>query len=424
MATVLPAMEGKFGSTNYWIVKMPAKELTERLTIPKNLEGWEELSIEERYQREIDYKRVKQQIAPYLVTDDDRFFGAFIVSVLHAEGIEFEPLGNLISRIPNLYKSAGNSFGFLTLEGDEILVPLDGQHRLAALEFAISGRDERHQSIPGLEANTDVAKDDCTVILIKHEAIKSRKIFNKVNRYAKSTSKAENLITADDDVVAVTVRSKVSDEVIPARLINYRSNTLNVKAPEFTTLATLYEATKAFLEDVVSHRIDTQNLPSAQEQKLMGSQAVDFWKVICENIDLFVQALHDPEEAGDDKRRELRKDFVLCKPFTLLVVVHSIINLRRPNPETGARVSLEETCQRINSLDWSGSHPAWKNVLLNGDRILSGRTAAIFASQVLSFWLGEKLTDDAKAQLSTRYANNNNGAVLTAFDEYAHLSVT
>ena len=73
MASVLPAMQGKFGNTEYWIVTMPAKELTERLIIPSEIEGWTEVTLEERYQREINYNRVRNQIAPYLVHDDDRF---------------------------------------------------------------------------------------------------------------------------------------------------------------------------------------------------------------------------------------------------------------------------------------------------------------------------------------------------------------
>jgi len=74
-------MRGKFGTTEYYIVTMPAKELTEKLTVPRDIEGWEDLSLEERYQRDINYNRVKRQIAPYLVEDDDRFFGSFIVSM-------------------------------------------------------------------------------------------------------------------------------------------------------------------------------------------------------------------------------------------------------------------------------------------------------------------------------------------------------
>ena len=199
---------------------MAAKELTERLTIPKKIEGWDDLSIEERYQRDINYNRVRKQIAPYLATDDDRFFGAFIVSMINANGVEFEPLDELLAKVPRMYKKAGSSFGFLHLEGNELLVPLDGQHRLAALEFAITGKDEKQREIDTFEAKVEVASDDCTVILIRHDAVKSRKIFNKVNRYAKRTTKAENLVTADDDVIATIVREDVADSIIPARLVH------------------------------------------------------------------------------------------------------------------------------------------------------------------------------------------------------------
>ena len=411
MATLLPAMEGKFGSTSFWIVTMPAKELTERLTIPKELDGWEEMSIEERYQRDIDYNRVKKQIAPYLASDEDRFFGAFIVSMVNGENVEFEPLGSMVSRIPNLYKTAGNTFGFLTLDGDEILVPLDGQHRLAALEFAISGKDERQQPISGIGANLDVAKDVCTVILIKHDGDKSRKIFNKVNRYAKSTTKGENLITADDDVIAVIAREDIADDIIPARLINYKSNTLSTKSYEFTTLATLYEATKLLLEDLVG-KIDTQNLPSPQQKKPMQDAAVDFWKTLCEKVDLFSQALHDPADSDDDKRRELRNDFVLGRPFAQLSLVHAIIRLRSPNMETGERMSLSEVCTRINGLDWAAKNPIWQDVIMNGERILSGRTAALFAGRVISYWLGEKLTESEEDSLKQRHSELSGGSSL------------
>ena len=265
-------------------------------------------------------------------------FGAFIVSMVNGENVEFEPLGSMVSRIPNLYKTAGNTFGFLTLEGDEILVPLDGQHRLAALEFAISGKDQRQQPISGMAANLDVGKDVCTVILIKHDRDKSRKIFNKVNRYAKATSKGENLITADDDAIAVIVRENISDEIIPARLINYKSNTLPGSSPAFTTLATLYEATKDFLQDLNGAKIDTQNLPSTAQKQVWQDAAVEFWKTLCDKVDLINQALHDPNEAGDDKRRELRNDFLLG------AALHTDVPCERPSSITR---SLGDGCQVV-----------------------------------------------------------------------------
>lgn len=398
MATVLPAMQGTMGSTNFWLVTMPAKELTERLTIPKHIDGWEDLSIEERYQREIDYKRVRRQIAPYLTTDNDRFFGAFIVSVLNADSVDFEPLGAMGWKIPNLYKQASNAFGFLTLAGSEVLVPLDGQHRLAALDFAITGKDESKRPIDDLDANVSVAADDCAVILIKHDAAKSRKIFNKVNRYAKKTTKAEDLITADDDVIAMIVRENIADDVIQARLVNYKSNTLNASAKEFTTLSTLYESTKVLLEDLVG-KIDTQMLPNRATIKTLRDSAVEFWCELCEKIDTFARALHDPNADGDEKRREIRKTYVLGKPIAQFSLAQAVVRMRSED-DTGSRLSLAEVCRRVNTVDWSVDCPLWQGVLMNGDRVVAGRSAARFAGRVVAYLLGENLGEGELASLS------------------------
>ena len=82
MATAVPAFRGSFGITEFYVLTMQAGEFVRSMTIPKELEEWEDLSPEEKFQREINYKRVATHIAPYLAHDEDRFIGAFIVEVL------------------------------------------------------------------------------------------------------------------------------------------------------------------------------------------------------------------------------------------------------------------------------------------------------------------------------------------------------
>ena len=398
-------MRGKFGTTDYWIVTMPAKELTERLIIPKEIEGWADLSIEEQYQREINFNRVKRQIAPYLAQDPDRFFGAFIVAMFHSDDTEFEPLAKIFGdKVPKLYKSAGSAFGFLTLDGSEVLVPLDGQHRVTALKFAMIGKDENQVPIRNLEPRLEIAEDVCTVILIKHDPKKSRKIFNKVNRYAKKTSKTENLITADDDVIAVIVREAIIgvDHAIPDVLVNASSNTLAVKASHFTTLSTLYEATKYLLEDTHG-KIDTENLPAKEVQGIMKREATEFWETVCSEVVHFRDSLHDPSEQGDARRREIRADYLLGKPVAQWALVQAIVKLREENHNTGNRLSLKEACQKVNKLNWSISEPRWQQVLLNGEKVVSGKSAVNFASQVIAYWLGQRLADNEITALKERY---------------------
>jgi len=411
MPTTMPAMRGKFGSTEYFLVTMPAKELTERLVIPKEMPEWSDMSVEERFQREINYKRVKEHIAPYLAADPDRFFGAFIVAVLNTEKINFEPLGDVITNLPNLYRDTAKPFGFVLLSGDELLVPLDGQHRLAALKFAITGKDEKSLEIDGIEPSLDVAKDHCTVILIHHNRTTSRKIFNKVNRYAKSTSKADNLITADDDIAAVIAREEIADKIIHGRLVKRDSgNTLGVKDPEFTTLATIYEGTVDVLQAEFG-KLTTSILPDTPTEKLYRAHAKSFWETILENIELYDKTLHDPSEVGDAIRCEVRKDFVLTKPIIMRALVKSVLRLHNTGAD-GSRISLLEICKRINSVDWSVDNPLWQNVLMKGSKVITGNQASAYASRFMAYILGEKLTPVEIAALQKSY--------ISYFDDPVH----
>ena len=138
-----------------------------------------------------------------------------------------------------LYRVPATNMGFLNLTGGEVLVPLDGQHRLKAIQFAITGRDQTDRPIDDVKPCTELASEDVTIILVAYEPRKARKIFTKVNRYAKTTTTGQNYITDDDDVLAVLTR-EVANGLIGGRLAKFTSNTLRPKDAEFTTLAILY----------------------------------------------------------------------------------------------------------------------------------------------------------------------------------------
>ena len=106
------------------------------------------------------------------------------------------------SRIKALEK-----MGFLTVGGGS-LIALDGQHRLKALKEVVNSGNE----YPGPYLN-DVVNDELCVLFIEHEDfIKTRRIFNKVNRHVKPTSAADNIITSEDDGYSIITRWLVEDE--------------------------------------------------------------------------------------------------------------------------------------------------------------------------------------------------------------------
>jgi len=379
---------------------MKVGEAISKIKIPKDLPGWGELTIEERFQREINYKRVKEHIAKYLAEDKDRFFGALIVDIYNDKGVDFEPLSKVLTKqLPGLYNAAADAFGFLNFTGGELLSPLDGQHRLAALQFATTGKDEQSRDIDNFKQVPELADEDITLILVRHEQKKARKIFNKVNRYAKPTTKSDNLITADDDVVAVLTRELVNSVINP-RIINWESNTLTVKSHCFTTLSTLYDANEFILSDAHGD-IDKSSLPDNPKLQLYRKTINDTWHCLLENIDLFAAQVAIPTEDGDGKRQEIRSDYLLGK----LVAQHSLVRAFVSLVDNRKPTSLKskEASKRFNDLNWKYDCPYWQYVLLNGDKVVSGKTAVAFAGHFIAFMAGEKFTKEELKTLTERY---------------------
>ena len=407
MATTVSAMKGRLGNTDYYMLSMKAQELVKKVTIPKKVKGWDDLSIEERYQREISYHRVRTQIAPYLANDDSRFFGAVIVTAMNfGDVVSFEPLSDVATKgLPGLYRAAAMNMGFLTFTGGEVLVPLDGQHRLKAIEFAISGRDEKGHDIANVTPCNELAMEDITVILVPFEVEKARKIFTKVNRYARATTTGQNIVTEEDDMVAVLTR-EVANDLIGGRLAKFKSNTLRPKDPEFTTLAIIYNCneeivTRSFFE---KGRPDRTRLPEVSQQKLWRLKVHEVWQAVLDGIEVFADALADTSESGDEKRREIRNTNLLGKPVAQECVVKAFVRLTGPP----TNMTAEQACGRLNRLPWSISEEnlqsVWQRVLWSGG--VDGKVVTKnrrLATELIAYLAGEHLSEDAIDELRDDY---------------------
>ena len=399
MAHVVSALRVKFGKIEYFITYMPVNDIVARATFPRDLEGWEDMSIEEKFQREIKLNRVRKDIAPYFATDDTRFSGALVLAIQNHESVEFEPLGNLHDEIPILYRTAAKDMGFLIFSGEEKLIPLDGQHRIKAFEFATNGKDDNEKPILGVKANNELGKDQVAVILIRFEQRIARRIFNKINRYARPTSKADNLITDDDDSMAVITRGLIGGDrgVIPSKLVRISGNTLSGSATEFTTLNTLYEANKLLFPILCAAGQGTPSNMTPEQIETHLDEMREEWSQMFSNIEHWVDALKDPEHSGDQTRREIRDQTLLGKPIGQLSLVGGYV--RRLQDDD--KVDRKTLFRRINAIDWSVDNKMWENVLMNKTgRVMAGRTTVANASKFIAYLLGAELDENARRELS------------------------
>jgi DNA sulfur modification protein DndB len=399
--TQIVVKQGKFGNTTYWITTMKAIDVVNTLKIPAEIEGWTNLSPEERYQRMVNYKRVKDHMAPYLAKSDDRFFGAFIVSIIGAVP-EFEPLENVLPAAPRAYKAALQSLGVLHLDQGQMLVPLDGQHRLAALQFAITGKDEKQKQLDHFQINPAVREDDVTLILIAHDNQKARKIFNKVNQYAKPTSKGDNLIVDDDNIVAVIARELIQDLLPESHLVQLTTNTISSKSGSFTTLSTIYESTLDFLTIACNEgkKIDINELPIKEKSDLFWGEAKSLWELLLTTFNPWKEALTDRSANGTSLRSELRESYVCLKPVIQRAIVSTVAEF-----VYNGKGNVKKAIEKLNQLDWDCENPLWKYAFYsNKGTIISGPTDTNFAIRYIGHLIGagtdpDKLLVDFKERV-------------------------
>ena len=406
MALTLPAMKGRMGTTDYYLIAVKARELTSMVKEPKDMPGWDDEKIEEIYQRRIQYSRVNRQIAPYLAENDTRFFGSVIVAALHFDKkVEFEPMKNMAAvdtrKLSGAEKEAAQSMGVLTIYGGTFMVPLDGQHRLKALEVAMTGMDERGRPLPGFKVNRELADEDVSVLLVPYEVEKARKIFTRVNRYARRPSSSETIITDDDDVCAVLARGVAN--TIGGRLVKYSGTTLSRRSPEFTTLATLHSTVHEVILSRYPHGpIDVAKRPSRDLEQDYEISVAEVWETLLREIDVFRTAIADKTEDGDETRIQIRDETLLGKPAVQDCLVRAYLRLTPPMDESLA-------CARLNAVPWGMTEHnlehVWQNLLWSGGK-KGGKVITknrIIGARVIAYLAGEELDDEQERQLLDEY---------------------
>ena len=396
MAIVSPALRGKMGNTEYFLSKMVVREFIQGVSPAEAYkEWWKDLPPHERMQRDANLKRVKDQIAPYLANSPDRFFGSIIVLVYDGELIFESLVKDFKMNLPRAYKSKAEDIGFITIDGGKLLV-LDGQHRWYGLKSVMQGEVEGTES-------EKIANDEVSVIFINHESDeKTRRIFNKVNRYAKSTSRGDNILTSEDDGFAIVTRRLVYDEDAPfysdvklseEGLVSWRNNTLSARSGSFTTLSALYEMTQTVLKKEERFREfsekDTINRPSAEKLTEAGNIVNNFWNTLFSKFIPF-KDVKDKEsgETVSDMRKESHKYSLLFKPAGQIAFIEGLVGAMKKST-----LSLDKLIERANTLNWSMNDPHWVNIIVNLNKsIIASPDARERAASLTTYLLiGDKM---------------------------------
>ena len=289
------------GTTEYYLAKMPAGELVDSVGLAAEMPEWDGMTADEKMQREPDLNRVVNEIVPYYVSDEDRFFSSIVVDVYSGfSNLVYEPATNIINNLPVAYQLPLKDVGFLTLQGNERLIALDGQHRILAIKLAIKGKvaipanllkqKKMTQQMTALTPHPELAGEEISVIFVEHrDNLKIRKIFNKINKYARQTGRGDNIVTSDDDIFAIISRrlfgeGEILEAVEDTELVNWKSNTLSERSKQLTTISALYTSAETILRDF---GYSAKMLPSQDEIEGAFEIVREFWQELLEGLSTY-----------------------------------------------------------------------------------------------------------------------------------------
>ena len=123
----IPAIRGCIGKLVYYTATFTFKQIAERVK-PVNNELHNSKSLSEQLQRALtdNHKSIKD----YILTQKEHFFNALVLAVYDGD-----PTWNELE-----LEFQGNSYysmGFLRLNGQEQIFPVDGQHRVEGIKEAL-----------------------------------------------------------------------------------------------------------------------------------------------------------------------------------------------------------------------------------------------------------------------------------------------
>ncbi len=427
-----PALRSQMGEWNYYVVKMNARELADNVQLASTVYDENifdksiQRTLDEEMQRTLRETSVYKEIVEYLKRQPYRFFSSIVVAALEGNPM-FYPIE--ITEDPQFVifredQRINDAFGLLKFDGTQKYYALDGQYQLSAIKTLLDQTNPLSDGSP-----EDFESDEFSVIVVVPSQSDSnatfmqkyRRLFTNLNRYAKKTDNATNIMMDEDDTFAILTRKLITNNAFfkspelqeeRSTRIKTKSKNLSVNDSHFTSLEALYEMNITLLR---SHQRETMGWgPSnaeGEDEKLfkrfrppeeyiekLYNELEMYWNTLLAEIpDLHnvptQMRVHDLVE-DDDNGEET--DHLLFWPIgqqMLAEIVRTSLDKRLPDPENPTPDAVGEALIGLNQLEWKLHQAPWKHFLLvrnakgNWTMRSEQRTQAVRCGQIIQQWI-------------------------------------
>jgi len=360
MSTVFfPSIRGTVGDWVYYTSVMPIKELADRVDFVRDVHKSKTLS--EYLQRGIDPKRTKK-ISDYLAKTDERFFNSLVLAVYKNQP-EWYPAAVESSEVEA--NSIQGDVGLLKFDGEEMIIPIDGQHRLAGIKKLLERYEddeiEENDSFPFM-------KDVIPVIFIAHREksektmLRTRRLFTTLNKYAVKVNRFEIISLDEDDPMAITTRWLVEhDERFGEGRIKFKGGSnINLDDGCLTSVENLYDVLTILFTRIIQKvrpsTLTTGPRPSKADLLWYRKSALEFFDCI-EGSYSQIASYFNADNFEEYAQKERKEGHVLFRPIGLKLFANLIAKYDD--------LSIEERFDRIKKVPVYMKAPPYHGLLIS-----------------------------------------------------------
>ena len=392
MMKLYPALRSQMGSWNNYIVKMSARELSESVKYAS--EVYEDCTLNQATRRIMNDGPVKKAIAEYLKRQPDRFLSSIVVAAIEGNPM-FYPLEIVDDSQLAMFQDDGclnESLGVLKFDGTQQYYALDGQHRLSAIKALLDRTDPLSDGAP-----EDFENDEYSVIIIvpgqkdPDFMQKYRRLFSNLNRHAKPTDQATNIIMDEDDTFAILTRRLLTEHDFfkwagrqseSQRVKTRKGKNLKSTDPYFTSLEALYEINIELLSSVQrkpkgwgpisAEGTDLKSFkrfrPSEDYIEQLYAELTMYWEALLAVIpDLHKAPRLMRVHEMDGMEGEAKTDHLLFWPIgqqMLAEIARDLLDNRLQNPATPNLNAVKSALQGLGRLEWRLHQVPWRYLFL------------------------------------------------------------
>lgn len=351
-----PAIKGMMGEWAYYVSTMSYAQIEHYVKKPDEIYISKKLS--DMIQRKLSNRY--QDILNYLKAEPERFFNSIVLAVYKGEtkwhSYEFNEKDNVFRTV-----------GLLEFDGDELIFPIDGQHRVEAIKKMVNdGTYEDDEEVP--------------VIYISHDPDnleRTRRLFTTLNRYAKPVGDSDIIALDEDDIVAIATRYQVEKfELLKDKIKCKTEENMDNDNSEYLSIVTLYKCNELLLKGFLKDQNIKDKEKDYRRFRKDEKEIEKFYEYVCVFWESLIKMNKDVYEYFYENKKENARSEnggnLLFRPYAVKAYVSALVALK-----VGHKVEYNEAMAKLSRFSFDLNASTWNKGIMWNSSMVTGRSSLI-----------------------------------------------